>query len=396
MNTRFLQIHSLTSYPAVLLNRDDAGFAKRIPFGGAVRTRISSQSLKRHWRTFTGEHSFAELESVPQSVRSRLSFEKYVLNPLLDEGVDKDKATTVIQALMSEVLGESKKAKKAKEEAKPEDVHTNQVTVLGRPELDYLRDLARKLYAEIDDEKDKVDSVVRSILGKEGKKNLHGIKMAAGLGAALFGRMVTSDILSRGDAAVHVAHAMTVHAEQSESDYFSAVDDLLAADGELGSGHINSVELNSGLYYGYVVIDLPLLVSNLEGCERKDWHNTDKTLAADIVNRLIKMIATVSPGAKLGSTAPYAYAHLLMVEAGSAQPRTLNNAFIKPVSIKGDLLANTYEALSAHLAELDQAYGQNTQRAYLAMGPSDKLQGLGNKTSLGDLGKWAAGRIVEA
>jgi hypothetical protein len=32
--TQFIQIHSLASYPAVLLNRDDAGLAKRLPYGG--------------------------------------------------------------------------------------------------------------------------------------------------------------------------------------------------------------------------------------------------------------------------------------------------------------------------------------------------------------------------
>ena len=30
VTTRFLQIHSLHGYPAVLLNRDDSGLAKRI------------------------------------------------------------------------------------------------------------------------------------------------------------------------------------------------------------------------------------------------------------------------------------------------------------------------------------------------------------------------------
>ena len=35
---RFLQIHTLHSYPAALLNRDDSGLAKRMPFGDAVRT----------------------------------------------------------------------------------------------------------------------------------------------------------------------------------------------------------------------------------------------------------------------------------------------------------------------------------------------------------------------
>ena len=31
---RFLQIHTLTSYTAALLNRDDSGLAKRLPYGG--------------------------------------------------------------------------------------------------------------------------------------------------------------------------------------------------------------------------------------------------------------------------------------------------------------------------------------------------------------------------
>ena len=50
IKSRFLQIHTLHSYTAALLNRDDSGLAKRLTFGGVSRTRISSQCLKRHWR----------------------------------------------------------------------------------------------------------------------------------------------------------------------------------------------------------------------------------------------------------------------------------------------------------------------------------------------------------
>ena len=50
MNPRFLQLHTLTGYSATLLNRDDVGRAKRLPFGGYDRIRVSSQCLKRHWR----------------------------------------------------------------------------------------------------------------------------------------------------------------------------------------------------------------------------------------------------------------------------------------------------------------------------------------------------------
>ena len=35
----FIQIHALTSYHPSLLNRDDAGFAKRIPYGGLSNVR---------------------------------------------------------------------------------------------------------------------------------------------------------------------------------------------------------------------------------------------------------------------------------------------------------------------------------------------------------------------
>jgi len=45
MNHRFLQIHTLTPYTAALLNRDDAGLAKRLPYGGVMRTRISRRNV---------------------------------------------------------------------------------------------------------------------------------------------------------------------------------------------------------------------------------------------------------------------------------------------------------------------------------------------------------------
>lgn len=394
MPNLFLQLHTLTSYPAVLLNRDDAGFAKRIPFGGVTRTRISSQCLKRHWRTFDGKNSLSGIDGVEMSVRSRLSFERFVLEPLVEEGVDTEKAIAVVRALMTQVLGESARAKAKAEDTQTADVHTSQLTVLGHPELRFLLEEARKICSVLENPKD-AGKVVKEHFSKEAKKNLKALKMAAGLGGALFGRMVTSDILARGDAAVHVAHAFTVHEEASESDYFSAVDDLLAQEGELGSGHINSVELNSGLYYGYVAVDVPLLVSNLEGCPRTGWADADPTLAAEVVRRLIWTVATVSPGAKLGSTAPHAYAQMMLVEAGPSQPRTMANAFLNPIKQTPDLLAGTYKSFGSHLSDMDSVFGASTDRAFTALGPYEKLN-LGERISLDELASWAAERIREA
>ena len=118
----------------------------------------------------------------------------------------------------------------------------------------------------------------------------------AGLEAALFGRMVTSDPDANTDAAIHVAHSFTVHAEEAETDYFTVVDELETGS---GAGGIFDTEITTGLFYLYVVIDVPGLIANLGG---------DAALAGKVVEHLTHLMATVSPGAKKGSTAPYAYA----------------------------------------------------------------------------------------
>lgn len=420
-NSLFIQIHTLTSYPGTLLNRDDVGFAKRLPFGGVTRTRVSSQCLKRHWRTYAGEHSLAQVagEDVPRSVRSRLTFDRFVLEPLVKSGVASDLARAATEAVMVQVLGESAKAKKAKEDGKAEEsdaaepkskkkgakksdedggpLTTGQITVFGRPEIEFFLSEARAI-AEAAGTLAGVDDAKKARFTKDWSKNLEGLKRAAGLDAALFGRMVTSDKLARADAAIHVAHAFTVHAEHVETDYFSAVDDLLAGGDEpaqLGSGHIGTTELTSGLFYSYVVVDVAQLVSNLEGCPASAWREADHALAADVVRSLVQTVARVSPGAKLGSTAPYACAHLSMVEVGPSQPRTLANAFLKPVSDRQDLLGSAYRALFDYVQDVDQVYGNTSRRSLAAIGPKEILAPLGTLGSLESVARFAAGAVAE-
>lgn len=402
MSTRFLQIHTLTHYPASLLNRDDAGFAKRMPFGGAVRTRISSQCLKRHWRVYDGENSLRTIDA-PESIRSRVAFERFVVAPLIERGVPEAVARLATQKIVDTVFGSEakkeraqKKGKRTSEAEKPaggavEEVTTAQVTVLGKPELEYLRKLAAEAIEEAGVDSGKLESVIAARMkDKKLKDNIRALKpgsLEAGLGAALFGRMVTGDVLAATDAAIHVAHALTVHGHMTESDYFTAIDDLVREEGEQGSGHINASELTSGLFYGYVVVDVNGLVGNLGG---------DRTLAGEVVHRLVHMVSTVSPGAKKGSTAPYAYSHLVLAESGNRQPRTLQNAFIEPVRSTGDLVQNTYAALRRHLGELDAMYGKHEKRAhaglYTTEGDSSLFE---NRMSLPELAGWVRTEVQE-
>jgi CRISPR system Cascade subunit CasC len=422
MVPRFLQIHTLTAYPATLLNRDDVGFAKRIPFGGTERTRISSQCLKRHWRTADDDQALDRLpdDGARLSIRSRRTFEEYLYKPLLAAGVDVEVAAALTRTVLETLLPEGKKRRGLREdgeegEAQPEgkrrraakaekpepgglgeSFHTEQVTVLGHPEMEYLLSLARQAAAEAAGAKAAVQAFEAT--AKDLKKNLQTLVRGAGIDAAVFGRMTTGDILARCDAAVHVAHAFTVHEGQPETDYFSAIDDLQPKE-ETGSGHINTAELTTGLYYGYVVVDLPLLVSNLEGCDRRRWLEVDRALAAEVVRRLIHLIATVSPGAKRGATAPYAHAALVLAEAGNRQPRTLANAFFAavPAQPDTDLLATACARLARHLAHYDQMYGPEAERRVAAMEVQDGLvERTGGRLDLPSLASWAAQTIERA
>jgi len=199
----------------------------------------------------------------------------------------------------------------------------------------------------------------------EGKANLkaltQGASLPAGLESALFGRMVTSDPEANTEAAIHVAHAFTVHAEESESDYFTVVDDLTREAGSTGSAGLFETELTSGLFYGYVVVDAGGLVDNI---------GRDAALAGRVVEHLLHLIATVSPGAKRGSTAPYAWADLMLVEVGDRQPRTLAGAFRKAVPLgTGDVLEGALAQMSAQLTNLDSCYGGGERRAALCTAP---------------------------
>ena len=183
----------------------------------------------------------------------------------------------------------------------------------------------------------------------------------------MFGRFVTSDLLARVDAPVHVSHAFTTHALETEVDFFTVVDDL-AEEHETGAAHANDMELGAGIFYGYVVVDVPLLVSNLTGCEAKDWRDEDLAAARALLSLLVQAAAEVSPGAKLGATAPYARAECVLLEVGAEQPRSLANAFLEPVRLggRGHPMGESVAAMSRYAQDLDGIYGDGDVRRFVA------------------------------
>ena len=378
---KFMQVHTLHSYPAALLNRDDTGLAKRMPFGGATRTRVSSQCLKRHWRVAQDEFAIHNISGAEGAVRSRNIVARKVMQAVREEGGVRDSVFAAVEAVFNVgVYGPSGTSESGR-----------QPLLLGLPEIEHLRERAAAICKANPDDVEAAKKEAETLFsqrrgeGKNFRALINGAHLPAGLEGALFGRMVTSDPGANIDAAVHVAHAFTVHREESESDYFSVVDDLKREDEDFGAAHIGDMELTAGLFYGYVVVDVPGLVSNLEGCDAKEWKAADRSLAAKVVEHLLHLIATVSPGAKLGSTAPYGYADLVLVEVGTRQPRSLANAFRSPCAAQVEAAA---QALRSEMEGLDGMYGIREARRI----SSKKDHGIphAERLTLDDLASWAA------
>ena len=333
-----------SGYPAVLLNRDDSGLAKRVRYGGHMRTRISSQCLKRHWRVADSAHALTEIDGATTAIRSREIVSRRVIAPLREAGFSGEVVDHINTTFQKVVYGD-----------KGDQKSNRQPLLMGVPEIRFLAKEARQ-FAEmpLDDAKRALKEWTKSC-----KQNMKVMRqqtqLPGGLVSALFGRMVTADVEANIDAAIHVAHAFTVHTEESESDYFTVVDDLRRIEEDPGADHIGEAELTCGLFYGYTVVDRKILMDNLAG---------DAELGGEVCRRLVHLIATVSPGAKLGSTAPYTYACWMMVEAGDHQPRSLGEAFRKPCDSTADAAE---KAAAEHLAKLDASYGSGEARRVMSL-----------------------------
>lgn len=363
MSNTFIQIHTLTGYSSVLLNRDDSGMAKRIEYGSGVRTRTSSQFAKRKMRTSTSASSLLDIGGL--GVRSKLLFRKPIAEALIDEGLAADQVVPVTLAVMDLLYapGEKAKANRKKaqeaEESADEDAAKDQLAILERDELlifgvseiEFIKNIIRNIISSTEEggESDYSKAAAAYFKENDTKKTLRNMPNDS-LDIAAFGRMVTGDSLSTVDAAVHVAHAISVHAQQSEVDFFTAVDDLKdrGQGDDAGGGHLGETEINSPLLYGYYVVDFDLLKSNLSGVDNPE------EVSAKVVSRILNLAATSIVGAKKGGTAPYSTADFIMVEITDEAPRSLAEAFRDPARPTVDAAVRK---LTDYVAGKERIYG---------------------------------------
>lgn len=355
MKYRFLQLHVLTAFGPSNLNRDDLGMPKTAVFGNVPRLRVSSQSLKRAWRT---SDVFQSALAGHLGIRTK-KIGQLAMEEMLKAGLD-EKDAFEWSKLIAQAFGKLKEGEEADQTAdggeepagkgkrgkgkKGESNEVETLVFLSHEEREAIIALARTLA-----QSKQAPSSDQLALLRKGN---------ATVDIALFGRMLTADKSRRAEtsdrpqfsveAAAQVAHAITVHRAVPEDDFFSAVDDL-NKDEDTGSGHLGDLGFGSGVFYEYVCVDRDLLVKNLGG-------NTE--LAARALRALAEAVASVAPTGKQKSFASNARASFGLAELGDEAPRQLTAAFLKPVEASEvDMMARAVERMRGLVKKFDEVYG---------------------------------------
>lgn len=323
--SRFIQLHILTSYPPSNLNRDDTGRPKTALVGDCTRLRISSQSLKRAWRTSDIFESNLKGHIGTRTKEMGIG----VYKSLSKQGVSEKNAREWAKLIASQ-FGKLKSEKKTEND---EDLHVEQLVHFSPEEELAIAELVAQLVTTATAPSEDDLTLLR--------------KQHTAVDIAMFGRMLASSPAFNTEAAVQVAHAITVHKAAVEDDYFIAVDDLNNGETDRGAAHIGEAGFGAGVFYLYLCINRELLQKNLGG---------DAVLTQQALNALLNAVTKVSPTGKQNSFASRAYAGFVLAEKGDQQPRSLAQAFLKPVKDQ-DTLCRAIAELSKRRDNFNAVYG---------------------------------------
>lgn len=406
MNKNFINFHILISHSPSCLNRDDMNMQKSAIFGGKRRVRISSQSLKRTMRK--SDYYEANLGEV--SIRSRK------LELLKDDFVtafqgDFDEGT------IKEALERFAKTKSSSDDAddETETEETEQVApdkkIAVAPWIkeefriicQVVKDVrhqgltaAETAKAQQDFEKQKgkkkkevgffIDAAFAKKIEKQLETKREALLKAIGsaVDVALSGRMATSGLMTTVDGALALAHVITTHAVDADIDWFTAVDDLQ----EQGSGHLDTQEFSSGVFYRYASLNLKQLQLNLGLIPTIKAPETAESRgrALEIAASLLHMMTTETPSAKQQSFAAHNLADLAMVSF-SDLPVSLANAFEEPVKPVRGFLKPSIEELHKYWQAIHTGYGLDERTAQFALA-AGAPEGVKTAKTLDELKTW--------
>ena len=337
------EIHMLKNYPPVNLNRDESGAPKSCMFGGTTRGRVSSQCLKRSWRTSPLLSQTVGLEHL--GLRTR-QLPQLVADKLAEMGVSQE----YIEAVLPKISGFGNKDGTENKDGN----YTAQIVFYAPEDIQAVAETVEKKLKECQSLKE-----VKALKGKELQEAVKGAEVRPiTLDMALFGRMVTSNAFRDVEAAMQVAHAISTNKLNMESDYFTAMDDLLsgATMEETGSAMIGDTDYNSACYYLYASLDTDILQENLR------YTQDAEKLIQTAVPALIRTMALTNPSGKQNSFAGNVLPSAILIECKEEKvPVSMVNAFVRPIKPEPandyDIVRGSIQALADQVDTIQNSFG---------------------------------------
>ena len=310
MSSYYVDIHVLQSVPPSNVNRDDTGSPKSALYGGVRRARVSSQAWKKAVRT-----SFKDFLPASQTGARTLRAVELLMNRLtadpyrLAQEDARQKALAVVKA-----LGLKADKPRVKEGSGPEGVERTQYLVFySNQQLDRLAQLAATSEGKIS-----------SSDAKKAADSDHGVEVA------LFGRMVADSKCLNVDSAVQVAHALSTHAVEIESDYFTAVDDF-----------------TSETLYRFATVAVSTLEDNLG----------DVDLTADAAAAFVRGFVVSMPTGKQNTFANNTLPDAVVVQIRKGRSASFVGAFEDAItSTTGGFVEASCKALASYAHDCEEAF----------------------------------------
>ncbi|MEU3184384.1 type I-E CRISPR-associated protein Cas7/Cse4/CasC [Streptomyces sp. NPDC006923] len=355
MTRTILDVHVLQTVPPSNLNRDDTGAPKTAVYGGVRRARVSSQAWKRATRNaFPALLDPSELGVRTKKVAEALA-ERIVL---LDESLKQSEALALAAETMRAATGskieipkrKSKDSETAEDELAPESSYLMFLSARQLEGLARLTVEGAKGTGDLKVLKDHLKTKEAKALARQYVDTRHSVDIA------LFGRMVADSTDLNVDAATQVAHAISVHAVDNESDYYTAVDDR-NTESQAGAGMIGVVDFNSATLYRYAALDVDHLQRNLGEGLQENESAAQPTRRA--VEAFLEGFITSLPTGKINTFGHNTLPDAVIVKLRTKRPISFVGAFEEPV-ITGDtggFLQPACEKLARYVPEIESAYG---------------------------------------
>ncbi|MGO9177496.1 MAG: type I-E CRISPR-associated protein Cas7/Cse4/CasC [Desulfobaccales bacterium] len=331
-----IEIHAIQNHSPANLNRDDLGAPKTCYFGGVLRSRISSQCIKRSIRMSE------EFKKLLGGIRTRRLAEE-IANKVNGKDVKK-RAEKILDFC-------GFKPKKSKQQDAEGSDKSKMLVYTTQEAIDEMIKLLQNDNGKNDDE-----------LAKQFGKLI--AERTAVPDMALSGRMLEPDKSSKiweklnttVEAALQVAHAISTHEARPEVDYYVAADDIPGEDA--GAGYVDEAIFASACFYKYFSIHWETLFNNLRD---------NKKLAAHTVGAFIRGAALVNPTGKQNSFAAHNPPDGILVEIRENAPISYANSFARPVSQgERDIISQSIAQLGQYVHDMDTGYGKPKKRFWFS------------------------------